>query len=130
MTLLLVPPFHHLPLFTSPSTVLQDKREKRLINVKIGKLEPNLDLGTCCSRKLHWKSNTMFVQEAHLSTVKSSKINCLTLLGHSSGSNVASAKVGGWDNLEHYLFENVVTIPLHRNHGNTSNKLLLDPRLF
>ena len=48
------------------------------------------------------------------------RVDLVGLTRHSSGSNVASAKVGGWDNLEYYLFENV-TIPLHRNHGNTSN---------
>ena len=47
--------------------------------VKLGNLERKLDFGTCCSRKFCSKSKTMFVWEAHLSTVKASK-SCLTLL--------------------------------------------------
>ena len=52
---------------------------KYLIKVQQGNLERNLDFGTCCSRKFHSKSKTVFVWEAHLSTVKASK-SCLTLL--------------------------------------------------
>ena len=42
-------------------------------------LEWKLDFGTCCSRKICSKSETMFVWEAHLSAVKASK-SCLTSL--------------------------------------------------
>ena len=47
--------------------------------VKQGNLEWKLDFGTCCSIKFCSKSKTMFVWEAHLSTVKAGK-SCLTLL--------------------------------------------------
>ena len=47
--------------------------------VKRGNLERKLDFGTCCSGMICSKSKTMFVWEAHLSTVKASK-SCLTSL--------------------------------------------------
>ena len=47
--------------------------------VKRGNLERKLDFGTCCSRKFRSKSEIMFVWEAHLSIVKTSK-SCLTSL--------------------------------------------------
>ena len=57
-----------------------DEKSLRIISkVKRGNLERKLDFGTCCSRKICSKSETMFVWEAHLSTVKAGK-SCLTLL--------------------------------------------------
>ena len=50
-----------------------------LYKVKRGNLERKLDFGTCCSEMICSKSKTMFVWEAHLSTVKASK-GCLTSL--------------------------------------------------
>ena len=47
--------------------------------VKRGNLERKLGFGTCCSGMICSKSKTMFVWEAHLSTVKANK-SCLTLL--------------------------------------------------
>ena len=44
------------------------------VKVKRGNLERKLDFGTCCSRKFCSKSETMFVWEAHLSTVKLVKV--------------------------------------------------------
>ena len=49
--------------------------------VKRGNLERKLDFGTCCSGMICSKSKTIFVWEAHLSTVKASK-SCLTSLLH------------------------------------------------
>ena len=51
--------------------VVEQKRKKEY--EKWGNLEWKLDFGTCCSRKFCSKSETMFVWEAHLYTVKASK---------------------------------------------------------
>ena len=68
----------------------------------------------------------MFVWEAHLSTVKVNK-SCLTLLLHLECPADWGAKIGGWGNLERFLFGHVATVLLHRYHG---VELLLDIRLF
>ena len=107
-------------------------KNNQLYKVKRGNLERKLDFGTCCSRKFCSKSKTMFVWEAHLSTVKASK-NCLTsllYLEHTADQLLQGAKIGRWGNLERFLFGHIATVILHDNHGNTSIELLLDVRLF
>ena len=74
----------------------------------------------------------MLVWEAHLSTVKASKklLDFAFVSWVHSRSIAAGAKIGGWGNLERFLFGNVATVILHRNYGNTSIEFLLDVRVF
>ena len=79
-----VPKFHSRSkctvILTNINSDLMSKACSGLgIKVKWGNLERKFDFDTCCSGKICSKSKTMFVWEAHLSTVKAGK-SCLTLL--------------------------------------------------